>query len=483
MRQLRRDFSTIDHRVLMERGLHRSQVLSRHRRRALDKRTKQLLKKRVYPRLRDLIESGAGFPIDQTIRAFALEFNDRALSHGSEVMPASFNVMEAFLFPERVEDRIAVLRLHPERDHMFSLSDFLDFLTSKDGPIDPVKEALRAPEGIIHSYTPSGALEDLTFLYGDSRAFMVAGFSFVRHGSEITWVLLGGFRASDTELTSTYELEPGIPDPRKKYLLEKWRNEGPDLPLILEGTKDVWKTMIFGRLTADTGKHQVRYRAREYQNSFAIHTDDPAVFECVSESDANRTINAALDIFDEEGVLFNLAEGLCALPAYFDFKITLVREVNKEVLPPSTKPTKGTRRHAKPQGKRFCKVAALEILNPAAPPVIRRYKPPQYRVEVEGFWRRLPDGSTGKDFQDEPVQGRTWVKAHLRWRDRPPRVKTIYVKSSVAAAKAKVAALSSGSPTLQPLEVTLPQDSPERDTEKSGYLYVMRCPLMDGDVW
>src|SRR4029079_3832401 len=32
---------------------------------------------------------------------------------------------------------------------MFSLSDFLDFLTSKDGPIDPVKEALRAPEGII----------------------------------------------------------------------------------------------------------------------------------------------------------------------------------------------------------------------------------------------------------------------------------------------------------------------------------------------
>ena len=148
MRQLRRDFSTIDHRVLMERGLHRSQVLSRHRRRALDKRTKQLLKKRVYPRLRDLIESGAGFPIDQTIRAFALEFNDRA--------------------------------------HMFSLSDFLDFLTSNDGPIDPVKEALRAPEGIIHSYTPSGALEDLTFLYGDSRAFMVAGFSFVRHGSEIT---------------------------------------------------------------------------------------------------------------------------------------------------------------------------------------------------------------------------------------------------------------------------------------------------------
>jgi len=205
----------------MERGLHRSQVLSRHRRRALDKRTKQLLKKRVYPRLRDLIESGAGFPIDQTIRAFALEFNDRALSHGSEVMPASFNMMEAFLFPERVEDRIAVLRLHPERDHMFSLSDFLDFLTSKDGPIDPVKEALRAPEGIIHSYTPSGALEDLTFLYGDSRAFMVAGFSFVRHGSEITGCFSEGFEHQTPSLQAltSWSLES-----RTNERNTSWRN-------------------------------------------------------------------------------------------------------------------------------------------------------------------------------------------------------------------------------------------------------------------
>ena len=102
IRRLGRDFSSIDHRFLLERGQHPSQVLSRHDRRALDKSTKQLLKKRVYPALRDLMNSGAGFPIDQTIRAFAGEYNNRLLSHGSGVMPVGFNVMEAFLYPERI---------------------------------------------------------------------------------------------------------------------------------------------------------------------------------------------------------------------------------------------------------------------------------------------------------------------------------------------------------------------------------------------
>ena len=118
-----------------------------------------------------------------------------------------------------------------------------------------------------------------------------------------------------------------------------------------------------------------------------------------------------------------------------------------------------TRKSAAPKGKRFRKVAALEIINPAAPPILRRYKPPQYQVEVEGFWRRLQDDAMGRGFNGEPVRGRTWVKAHLRWRDRPPKAKTIYVKSSVSAAKAKAAAIALSKPTLQPINVSLPDES------------------------
>jgi hypothetical protein len=60
------------------------------------------------------------------------------------------------------------------------------------------------------------------------------------------------------------------------------------------------------------------------------------------------------------------------------------------------------------------------------------------------------------------------------------------VKSSVAAAKAKVAAQSASDTTVQVFGVALPTTFPievepaERD---SGWLYVMRCPLMDADVY
>ncbi len=57
------------------------------------------------------------------------------------------------------------------------------------------------------------------------------------------------------------------------------------------------------------------------------------------------------------------------------------------------------------------------------------------------------------------------------------------MKSSVSAAKAKAAALALSKPTLQPVNVSLPDEAVEANDAKAGYLYVMRCPLMEGDVY
>jgi hypothetical protein len=485
MKGLGRDhFFVPDAQFLVKKGIHPFQTDSRHERRKLNKQTKQRVS-RLRPVLKALADGGAGFPIDQMIRAYAAEYNNRSLTHGTQVLPTSFNILEAFLAPEKFEGIIPIFLLRDERDHMFSLSDFFDYLTSKDGPKNPVAEALRLPEGIIHSYTPTGSLEELTFLYGESTPFAVAGFSFIRYGPEINWLLLGGPRLDEEELSlaskEIRDWDTGAAHPSKEFLISDYKPEGTDPPVILEGTEGVWKTVIFGRLDVETGKHLVRYRAREREKSFEIVTDDPAVF--YDEAGAEEHVRNALDVFDEEGVLFNIAEGLCALPAYFAFKITLVREVSKETRLFSTRPS-GGRKPPSTYGKRFRKVAALEIVNPSTPPALRRYQPPQYQVEVEGFWRRLQDDAMGRGFHGEPVRGRTWVRSHLRWRDRPPRAKTIYVKSSVSAAKARAAALAISKPTLQPVDVPLQFEPPPETTDvTAGYLYVMRCPLMEGDIY
>ena len=48
---------------------------------------------------------------------------------------------------------------------------------------------------------------------------------------------------------------------------------------MMEGTEDVWKTIVFCRLDVETGKHLVRYSAREHEKMFVTFTDDPSVYD------------------------------------------------------------------------------------------------------------------------------------------------------------------------------------------------------------
>jgi hypothetical protein len=58
---------------------------------------------------------------------------------------------------------------------------------------------------------------------------------------------------------------------------------------------------------------------------------------------------------------------------------------------------------------------------------------PDEQVEVDGFWRRISENTYGKDPQGNPVLGRTWVRAHRRYTDKPePKHPKIRVKQPVA---------------------------------------------------
>lgn len=135
----------------------------------------------------------------------------------------------------------------------------------------------------------------------------------------------------------------------------------------------------------------------------------------------------------------------------------------------------------------FRRVAALEIIDPSRPPVVRAYTPPRFQVEVDGFWRRLPDPTArGRGQSGEPVAGRTWVKAHLRWRSNPPLVHTVYVKSSVGLARARAAAAQASTTSTMAINVAVPPLIDERDESPAvdaGWLYVMRCPAMEDDIY
>jgi hypothetical protein len=145
-------------------------------------------------------------------------------------------------------------------------------------------------------------------------------------------------------------------------------------------------------------------------------------------------------------VLFEMAKTATLLPKYFAFKLTLVRDEKVQTRIGKALDSKSTaeRQYAAEVPPRdrvaYRRVAALRIVRPDVERVARRFAAPEYRVEVDGFWRRLAPDALGRGPSGEAVEGRTWVRGHLRWRERPERPIKVLVKSRVALARAAVAA-------------------------------------------
>jgi hypothetical protein len=368
----------------------------------------------------------AGLLMDAQLREFAHEYNGRALSHGLDAMPSSFNVAGAML---AFDENHFVFRILPEQDHVFSWPDFVDFVTSRDAPSDPFAIAAALPERQVFAFNAYDDPHDLTFSSGGDD-YGVGGVSLVRHGDEVSVMLVAGKIAdleAETVAAAGYVDEVsyrpgGRPHPDRKAAA------GP-----LGDHVDLHKTVILTRISISARAVLVRYVLTDQGNSWTVQTDDPAVFD-----DASTTADllpGMIEEIEKQDVLFGLCRTSLLLPAYFAFKITLVRSV--KTTPPSKKwggpfrPSKGT---AFGGNVRYKTVSALRIIN-WEPRAASRFTAPQFRVSVAGFWRTLPAGATGKGPNNEPVEGRTWVCDHERWTECPERPIEVLVKSRVAIAR------------------------------------------------
>jgi hypothetical protein len=367
-------------------------------------------------------------------------------------------------------------------------SDFLDFATSSDAG-DPLAAAMLLQPGVIYSYNNMEAVGDLTFSFDGGKQFSFAGVSMVRHGQEVSFLLLGGVESDLTAETESIRNSVRKTTP----VGERWRI--PTRPLEehraepLLGSDRYWKHDLLLRLDLSTRTEQARYVLQDWGGSFFVQTDDAAVLSECKNSDA--ILAAGLEAVERCAVLFEVAKTCLLLPEYYRFKIKIAREerrptgltTNKRKLSSSLKLEKT------PVDQRvfYRRVSAIEVQSPASAPIHRSYTPPTFKVEVDGFWRRLGPEQVGHDKDGHPVQGRTWVKGHLRWRDRPERPKVVLVKSSVRAARAlaAAAAIEAEQKRCSPAgaERSSELKPADADTQKAGYIYVMSSPALERDIF
>ena len=478
----------LDHRYFIDKDGKDSRFknLSRKERRKLAIESKRI--GREYKRIVcQFSKSGAGFPIDKLLRELCLEYTGRYARTGIFSQPVNFNYFEPFCKIGLIEHSVApFVAPATEYDHLFSIIDYLDYTTSSDNAGFELLMLMELPEGKISHYTTNGHLSDFTFLTPAGGEFFVSGFSMVRHGHLIHWYLVGGEVLSEQEWEEEHsddvEFDIENVSPNKRPFLEEiieqeGKKQGP--PVALEGTTTAIRTVVAGETNLITSRHEGRCCMSERQNSFRVICDDPDVLQPIRDaSRREELINAMRERIEGAAVLWNLAEAMFQLPSYFAFRV----RVQKSVLVASGRKIKGRAKGGRGVGLNYRRVSAIEVVD-TVPAVVKAFTPPRYRIETEGFWRRLKNRENyGRGPNGERVRGRTWVKSSNEWRERPEGPRTIYIKSSVAAAKVTVREIvelvkSEVDRKANPLAPFLD------DGEVRGVLYVLRCTTMKDEVY
>lgn len=409
-------------------------------------------------------ENGAGFPMDKLLRYFSAEYNSRNFEHGLHSMPSSFSVMEAFF---DYVPALSLFKLRAERDNALSFMEFLDYMTSGDSPNDIKGAADSIEENIIYTYNVLNDPEDITFSTIAGPEYGVGGVSLIRHGHEITILLLAGEK---TDLDAkTVELAEG------HDVAVAYGREGiePDKGLSREavpllGKPDFWQTLALTRFNLEDMTYDSRHVHWDAGNCFVVLTDDVSVFLDATgnflKPEIEATFKKCRERLEGYASLFEICKTSIYLPQYFDFYGSLVTEERHETI-------LGQKRNS-PKRRKWCKltssgdrihfrrVSVLERPNPGGPDRMT-YITPDFQVDASGFWRPLPPGRVGEDKNGRRIHARTWVRKTLSWVDKDAGAPVVGVKTSRGAAGA---------------------DSEARGDD-SGYVYVMRTAAHVKDIF
>ena len=406
-------------------------------------------------------KNGAGFQIDSLLRYFLAEYNNRNFSYGLNSMPSSFNVMEAF-FEHRPE--LCFFRLRDEKDHLFSMPEFIDYVTSPDEVIDINETVDCMEEGVIYSYDTVTKIEDFTFSSNKSAEYAVAGVSLIRYGTEINMLLLTGEKTDLSEATKALkEMEDVVHFTGRESIKPSADFKREAVPLL--GSRDFWQTLVLTRFDLNDATQDVRYLMRDNGDGFSLKTDDinPFINPASGKFDTEElkdVFKRVVEEIKEYNGIFEVCKSMLFLPLYFwnnqeyivdeRHQTKLFSEINKVSWLKKRKFLSPRERI----GQRLVSILRREnVIHPNT----TFYNGPEFKIERSGFWKKLPADKVGVDKKGCQIHGKTWIQQTLSWieQDQPNNV----VKTTCGKGLAEI------------------------DNPNKGYIYVMRSASAKKDIY
>ena len=364
------------------------------------------------------MENGAGFPIDELLRYFLGEFNDRNMKLGLYSMPTSFNIMEAFY---EYIPKYNVFKIFDEKDNLLSFVEFLDYVTSPEfrDPFSDIRHYTE--EEKIYSYNLTNSLDDFIFSSGEGTEFVVGGASIIRHANEVTILLLAGEKSDLTKLAKDipdFERLDKIPGKESIVPAKERKRE----PVSLFNDNRYLQILAIARLDIETLTIDARYLLKDYGDSFVVLTDDVSGFLNYQgkfiRPEYEETSKEIAKRIEEFSALFEMCKSIMYLPSYFeDYSELIVEERHKTKFGQKSK-----KERLELKNKLLSLEERVQYRNVAGlkkeierQPDSTKYHVPNIKIQTTGYWKKLPYGKIGTDKQGREIHGRTWVEKTITW--------------------------------------------------------------------
>lgn len=389
---------------------------------------------------------------DKELRFFLNEFNDRTRKHGFGALPSSFNILEGFF---RWNPELFYFELIEEEEHLFSLFDFFDFVTSENcsSSIDYFVD--NVGDELIYTYNVINDVKEFTFSTSDSKEYVIGGVSFVKRENEVFMLLVAGEIGDTAEISKTLQ-NYNSRDNTKSYLKPADDLEKEAVKLI--GKNDIWKVNIYVRIDLEKKTIDSRYIQKDTGYGFSTITDDYGMLELSIKDDKTleKLMNSQSSEIANYEAIFEAAFSCLYLPEYFDF-------YDDFILPEEHPTNLFDKTLRKPLSKNvlrfnpnyFHKTKDVWVLDLNISPVSGKsiLVRTELKIEKDGYWKQLEPGKVGLDKIGKEIHNRTWVEKTLSWQE-----------STI---------------TDKDIKITVP----ETISINKGYIYILRNPAHELDLF
>jgi hypothetical protein len=345
-----------------------------------------------------------------------LEYFDRYFKHGPNFFPSSFNVLESFMSFDR---EWWFFDLRNEIEHLLCINDYFRWYEKDEIPKGPrILEEVMA-EGTVYSYDMVS--DDSSLRISGETQQVFAGAAFVRHGYELSCLLLAGENPPHMSEEEISEMLRGGIVSRKKELAPDPSFTTKDR--YLDAYPGFAKVIVLTRLDLRVGKHDVRF---DYGPGFTVFTDDFSVLGDFCPPEVERLRQVLVEGLLRYDELFSALSSMIYLPAFFAAFPQDIQELTVSTELHATRDDdKRVRETFAELGAAQCPthrvIRCFPVTFDLDDRVPKKIDPPPLEFKSDGYWKPIGPQEIGEGKNGEQIFGRTWVSRHESWSAQSPK--------------------------------------------------------------